>query len=72
VTRPCTADDFPMIRARIEELRHQRARPHAPSTSPGMKVGSVSRAQLRDFPQFSPIAFSIPRPGRPKGYPVKN
>jgi hypothetical protein len=29
VTRPRAADDFPMIRARMEELRHERARPRA-------------------------------------------
>jgi hypothetical protein len=29
VTRPRVADDFPMIRARMEELRHERARPRA-------------------------------------------
>jgi hypothetical protein len=29
VTRPRTADDFPMIRARMEELRRERARPRA-------------------------------------------
>ena len=29
MTRPRTADDFPMIRARMEELRRERARPRA-------------------------------------------
>ena len=29
MTRPRAADDFPMIRARIEELRRERARPRA-------------------------------------------
>src|SRR2546430_12631442 len=29
VTRPRAADDFPMIRARMEELRRERARPRA-------------------------------------------
>jgi hypothetical protein len=29
VTRPRAADDFPMIRARMEELRRDRARPRA-------------------------------------------
>lgn len=29
MTRPRIADDFPMIRARIEELRCERARPRA-------------------------------------------
>jgi hypothetical protein len=29
VTQPRAADDFPMIRARLEELRRERARPRA-------------------------------------------
>jgi hypothetical protein len=29
VTRPRAADDFPMIRARMEELRRERVRPRA-------------------------------------------
>jgi hypothetical protein len=29
VTQPRAADDFPMIRARMEELRRERARPRA-------------------------------------------
>jgi hypothetical protein len=29
VTRPRAADDFPMIHARMLELRHERARPRA-------------------------------------------
>ena len=29
MTRPRAADDFPMIRARMEELRRERARPRA-------------------------------------------
>jgi hypothetical protein len=29
VIRPSAADDFPMIRARMEELRRERARPRA-------------------------------------------
>jgi hypothetical protein len=29
MTRPRIADDFPMIRARMEELRRERARPRA-------------------------------------------
>ena len=29
MTRPRAADDFPMIRARMEELRRDRARPRA-------------------------------------------
>ena len=29
MTRPRAADDFPMIRARMQELRRERARPRA-------------------------------------------
>ena len=29
MTRPRAADDFPMIRSRMEELRRERARPRA-------------------------------------------
>ena len=29
MTRPRAAEDFPMIRARMEELRRERARPRA-------------------------------------------
>jgi hypothetical protein len=29
VTRPRAADDFPLIRARMEELRREGTRPHA-------------------------------------------
>jgi hypothetical protein len=29
VTRPRAADDFPIIRARLEELRRERSRPRA-------------------------------------------
>ncbi len=72
MTRPCTADDFPIIRACMEALRRERARPRAASTRPGLKAGSVSRAPLQDFPQSAPIAFSIPRPSRPEGFSVKN
>jgi hypothetical protein len=72
VTLPRAADDFPMIRACMQELRHERARPRAASTRPGMKAGSISHAQSREFPQSSPIACSIPRPSRPEGFSVKN
>jgi hypothetical protein len=59
VIRPRAADDFPMIRARMEELRRERAqvlaeardrsilpRPchRAASTRPSLKAGSTSRA----------------------------
>jgi hypothetical protein len=33
VTRPRAADDFPMIRARMEELRRERAQLSAEKTS---------------------------------------
>ena len=60
MTRPRAADDFSTIRARMEELRRERAqvlaevrrrsmihpRPghHAASTRPSLKAGSSSRA----------------------------
>ena len=53
MTRPRTADDFPMIRARMEELRRERAQMlaeapgschRAASTRPSVKAGSTSRA----------------------------
>ena len=55
MTRPRAADDFAMIRARMEELRHERAqvlaevihpRPYhrAASTIPSMKAGSTPPA----------------------------
>ena len=72
MTPPRPADDFPMIHARIEELRRGRARPRAASTRPGMMAGSVSRAPLQGLPRFSSIVFSIPRPRRPEGFSVKN
>lgn len=72
MTRPCTADDFPMVRARMEELRHEGARPRAANTRPSMKASSVSRAPLQDFPLSSSMVFSIPRPSRPEGFSVKN
>ena len=72
MTRPCTADDFPMIRARMEALRRERARPRAASTRPGLKAGSVSRTPLQDFPRSSSMVFSIPRPSRPEGFSVKD
>ena len=38
VTRPRAADDFPVIRARMEELRHQRARPRAADDFPMIRA----------------------------------
>ena len=34
MTRPRAADDFPVIRARMEELRHERIRPRAADDFP--------------------------------------
>jgi hypothetical protein len=70
VTRPRAADNFPMIRARMEALRHERAQVRAASKRLGMNVGHVSRAQWQDFPRS--MDFSIPRPTRPEGFRVKN
>jgi hypothetical protein len=36
MTRPRAADDFPVIRSRMEELRRERARPLPPSAHGGV------------------------------------
>jgi len=38
MTRPHAADDFPMIRARMEELRRERARPRAADDFPMIRA----------------------------------
>jgi hypothetical protein len=38
VTRPRADDDFPMIRARMEELRRARARPRAADDFPMIRA----------------------------------
>jgi hypothetical protein len=38
VTRPRAADDFAMIRARMEELRRERARPRAADDFPSIRA----------------------------------
>jgi hypothetical protein len=38
VTRPRAADDFPMIRARMEELRRERTRPRAADDFPKIRA----------------------------------
>jgi hypothetical protein len=38
VTRPRAADDFPVIRARMEELRGERARPRAANDFPMIRA----------------------------------
>jgi hypothetical protein len=38
VTRPRAADDFPMIRARMEELRRERSRPRAADDFPKIRA----------------------------------
>lgn len=70
--RPRAADDFPMIRALMEALRHERAQRRAASKRPGMNAGCISRAQWQDFPRFSSMDFSIPRPSRLEGFRVKD
>jgi hypothetical protein len=37
MARSCAADDFPAIRARLEELRRERARVSAKWESPGLR-----------------------------------
>jgi hypothetical protein len=77
VTRPRAADDFAMIRARMEELRHERAqvlaevihpRPYhrAASTIPSMKAGStpprvISGPELRGLDIFCPARKALTR-----------
>jgi hypothetical protein len=54
VTRPRAADDFPMIRARMEELRRERARPRAAddfrTIRARMEELRCERAQVRSRP----------------------
>ena len=38
MTRPRAADDFPVIRARTEELRRERARPRAADDFPMIRA----------------------------------
>ena len=38
MTRPRAADDFPMIRARMEELRRERIRPRATDDFPMIRA----------------------------------
>jgi hypothetical protein len=38
VTRPRAADDFPTIRARLEELRRERIRPRAADDFPAIRA----------------------------------
>ena len=38
MTRPRAADDFPMIRARMEELRRERIRPRAADDFPMIRA----------------------------------
>jgi len=70
MTRPHAADDFPAIRARIEELRRERAQTSA-DDKPGSVSGSrsdsgSSRPATADKPGLSPAirrAF-LPSVGR--------
>src|SRR6202790_4699644 len=62
VTRPRAADDFPAIRARIEELRRQRARVPAHAAADGTlrqaagprALSDSSRPGAADKPGLSP------------------
>jgi len=72
VTQPRAADDFPMIRARLEELRRERARPRAADDfrviRARMEELRRERAQLlaekrdrsRINPRFCPNSTSSP------------
>jgi hypothetical protein len=82
VTRPRAADDFPMIRARMEELRRERSRPRAADDFPMIRARMEElrreRAQIlrsrpcpyrqsRDEPPFSQASGSNDCCGRLKG-----
>ena len=59
MTRPRAADDFPMIRARMEELRRERAQAAAgnnlsPSRSRPRAYAVSARPILADRPGVSP------------------
>ena len=65
VTRPRAADDFPAIRARVEELRRERAQPQAVDDEPRPVIGPgpygfESRSHSRDRP-LSPEASQFIR-----------
>jgi len=63
VTRPRAADDFPMIRARMEELRRDRARPRA---ADDFSTRSVWHREASTSPsgQRAPTRLSPRRPAR--------
>jgi hypothetical protein len=64
VTRPRAADDFPAIRARLEELRRERARVMAESqpraTTGPRRYSAGHRPALADKRQ--PVSANPPRP----------
>ena len=58
MTRPRAADDFPTIRARMEELRRERIRPRAADDFPAI------RARMEDL-RREPAHASAERRSRP-------
>jgi hypothetical protein len=61
VTRPCAADDFPMIRARMEELRGER---DGLSLVSKLNVTSVGfQCSIRIIPEAGPEVRRLPAGG---------
>jgi hypothetical protein len=69
VTRRRAADDFPMIRARMEELRRERARPRAADDFPKIRARmeelrrerAKALAEARGGSVIHPRPFIAPR-----------
>jgi hypothetical protein len=63
VTRPRAADDFAMIRARMEELRRERARPRAADDFPMIRARMDELRRARPGIPFETVPLS-PKPSR--------
>ena len=57
MTRPRAADDFPMIRARMGELRRERARPRAADdfSTIRARVEELGREHPKHWPKRGPF-----------------
>ena len=66
MTRPRAADDFPMIRARIEELRRERARPRAADdfSTIRARVEELGRERAQALAEARGRSVIHPRPYR--------
>lgn len=64
MTRPRAADDFPMIRARMEELRRERARPRAADDFPMIRarMEELRRERAQVLAETRGRSISHPRP----------